>query len=59
MPQRLRACALHLFASAIKAREDGDVDYSDKLVGRAGQYLDEASTLEGTIRQQQQQLPKK
>lgn len=41
-PERLLACAAHLLAAAINARESGQVEFANWLVMTAADYLDRA-----------------
>jgi hypothetical protein len=42
-PEEFRRYASELLAMAVKAREDGDDAYADRLVARANEFLDWAN----------------
>jgi hypothetical protein len=71
--EQIRVRAARLFALALKAREDGKLDYADELTKLASEAFDHATRLEATApllppaqapsqqpaQQQQQPQPKK
>jgi hypothetical protein len=50
-PGQLRSHAAHLLGMAIKARQDGDYRFADRLAVEAAEYIDEADDAEKPIAQ--------